>query len=119
MKELRTMDTPSAVWASDDVFKVLSSSRDLSAAWFHCQLALAVGGKGGGVASPFWSCGTVRNDRATLRTWRKSLCFRLLSWMRLASSDAKSWDVIFASSIKGAGILLPHCSPVLESEAAG
>lgn len=34
--------------------------------------------------------------RVRVRTWRRSLCFLLLSWMRLASSVAKSWDVIFA-----------------------
>lgn len=32
-----------------------------------------------------------------MRTWRKSLFLRLLSWMRLASSDATNWAVMIAS----------------------
>lgn len=34
-------------------------------------------------------------DRGGRLTCRRSLCFLLLSWMRLASSVASSWVVIF------------------------
>lgn len=74
---------PSGAVCSEGFLKFFSSSSDFSAAWTHYETP-----------------NTGRRDRLVVDrggwlTCRRSLCFLLLSWMRLASSVASSWVVIF------------------------